>query len=161
MSTIIDDIIRREGGFVNHPNDRGGPTKYGITLSTLRQVRNPYVTANDIKSLTEGEARAIYRDLYLRPFEFVTDASLLELLVDCAVNHGVKKAINFLQSALGVKADGIAGIKTQAALRAESPEQIYRKILAERIKFYGDLISRDPSQSVFAAGWMRRVAEFL
>jgi lysozyme family protein len=63
IDTILDEIIRREGGYVNHPADRGGPTKYGITAQTLgrwRKLDRP-ATATEVKALTETEARAIYR----------------------------------------------------------------------------------------------------
>jgi lysozyme family protein len=159
---IIDDIIRREGSkYTNHPADRGGPTKYGITLETLRRATNPHATANDVASLTEQQARAIYADLYVRPFEWIDDEPLRELMVDCAVQHGVGRAVKFLQAAVGATVDGVAGEKTQAAYRFRPRVIVYRRVLAERIKFYGDIITHDPSQAVFAAGWMRRVAEFL
>lgn len=160
--SIIDDIIRREGSkYTNHPADRGGPTKYGITLETLRRATNPYATANDVASLTEQQARAIYADLYVKPFEWIDDEPLRELLVDCAVQHGVGRAVKFLQAALNVAVDGVAGQKTKAAYDDCRKIAVYRRVLAERIKFYGDIITHDPGQAVFAAGWMRRVAEFL
>jgi lysozyme family protein len=160
--SIIDDIIRREGSkYTNHPEDRGGPTKYGITLETLRRATNPYATANDVASLTEQHARAIYADLYVKPFEWIDDEPLRELMVDCAVQHGVNRAVKFLQAAVGATVDGVVGEKTQAAYRFRPRVIVYRRVLAERIKFYGDIITHDPSQAVFAAGWMRRVAEFV
>ena len=69
--------------------------------------------------------------------------------------------MKFLQAALNVAVDGVAGQKTKAAYRDCRKIAVYRRVLAERIKFYGDIITHDPSQAVFAAGWMRRVAEFL
>ncbi len=72
---IISDILRREGDrYTNHPADRGGPTKYGITLLTLAAYRDamnaggehPSATAADVERLTEVEARAIYSIVFLQ-----------------------------------------------------------------------------------------------
>ena len=63
IEQILDDILRREGGYVNHPADRGGPTNFGITAQTLgswRKLGRP-ATAAEVQALTEPEARAIYR----------------------------------------------------------------------------------------------------
>lgn len=60
---IIDDIIRRKGGFIHHPADRGGPTKYGITAKTLGEWHHlgRTATSDEVSTLTESEAREIYR----------------------------------------------------------------------------------------------------
>ena len=62
---ILDDVIRREGSYVHDPQDRGGPTKYGITQRTLRAWRGQAVTAEDVRQVTRDEARAIYRRRYV------------------------------------------------------------------------------------------------
>ena len=48
-----------------------------------------------------------------------------------------------------------------AALGASDAARAYRKVLAERCKFYGQIISNDRSQAVFAKGWTARLAEFM
>ena len=63
---IIGEIIKREGGFVDHPSDRGGPTKFGITLRTLRAWRGQPVTREDVRTLTKAEARQIYAERYIQ-----------------------------------------------------------------------------------------------
>ena len=65
---IIAAIIRREGGFVDHAADRGGPTKYGITLAVLAAWRGKAVYGADVQALTQEEARRIYQAHYLTPF---------------------------------------------------------------------------------------------
>ena len=165
IDTILDEIIRREGGYVNHPADRGGPTNFGITAQTLgswRQLGRP-ATAAEVQALTETEARAIYRQQYITGpgFETITDAALLHLLVDAGVHSGPKRAVQWLQSALGVTADGVIGPKTRAALAAADQGVLYGKVLGQRLRHLGRLITNDPKQSAFAAGWMNRMAEFV
>ena len=88
---VIQDIIKREGGYVDHPNDKGGPTKYGITLKTLAAWRGEVLTgSDDVKALTKEEATRIYREEYsLKPrFSLIENRSLRNLLIDSGVQHG-------------------------------------------------------------------------
>jgi lysozyme family protein len=105
VESIIDDIIRREGGFVNHPNDRGGPTKYGITAKTLGSWRQlgRVATRSEVAALIKAEAREIYRQRYIVApgFDAITHAALQALLVDAGVHSGPRRAVRWLQEALG------------------------------------------------------------
>jgi lysozyme family protein len=158
---ILEDILRREGGFVNHPADKGGPTNFGITQATLSSFRGQKCTLDDVKKLTKEEARLIYRTEYIDPFAFVSGPKLRALVIDSAVNHGTKRAIMWLQEALGVKVDGIVGTQTEKAMLLAQSTVVYRVFLRRRVVFYGSIIKNNPQQAVFAEGWMRRVAEFI
>src|SRR5688500_15627468 len=57
-------VLGHEGGFLHHPLDPGGPTKFGITLETLARARKAAVDAEDVRTLDRAEAGAIYRALY-------------------------------------------------------------------------------------------------
>ena len=165
IDTILDEIIRREGGYVNHPADRGGPTNFGITAQTLgswRKLGRP-ATATEVQALTETEARAIYRQRYITGpgFEAITHPTLLHLLVDTGVHSGPKRAVQWLQSALDVTADGVIGPKTRSALAVADQDVLYGRVLGQRLRHLGRLITNDPKQSAFAAGWMNRMAEFV
>ena len=159
----IDDAIKREGGFVDHPSDRGGPTKYGITKATLEMIRGRPVSVEEVRNLTRAEAEQIYKDIYIRrpKLDRIEDQGLFLLVFDSAVQHGTRTAVRFLQEALHVPADGVIGPVTIHALRQNDLPTTYRAVLRERMRFYGRIISRDPSQAVFAAGWMNRLAEFV
>lgn len=163
MSRIIDELIRREGGYVNHPADRGGPTNYGITQKTLSAWRKRPVSAQEVKDLTEPEAREIYASMFIAEpkLDLVQDRELRELLIDCGVNHGPARAVRWLQIAVGANADGAIGPKTLAALSESRASDVYRAVVATRAVFYGRLIESDRSQAAFAAGWMKRLAEFI
>lgn len=160
---IIDDVLLREGGYVDHPADHGGPTNFGVTLSTLGAWRGKPVTADDVRSLTEGEARDIYREMYVhRPgFNRIADDRLRSLVIDAAVNHGAKRAVKLLQAALKITVDGTLGPETIKALFATEAKSLYLGLCAERVRFYGRILSADHSQVVFASGWMNRMADFI
>lgn len=158
---IIDEIVRREGGYVDNPNDRGGPTNYGITQDTLSSWRGHPVTAEDVQALSEDEARNIYSARYYTGPNYDHLAEpLRSFMVDSAVQHGPGRASRWLQLALGVTTDGVIGPQTLAAYdRADDPGRILLRVVKRRLKFYGDIIAGNETQRVFAAGWFRRVAD--
>ena len=164
IDAMLDEVLRREGGYVNHPADRGGPTKFCITAATLGDWRRlgRAATAQEVSALTTDEARAIYRQRYVAGpgFEGISHQPLLALLVDAGVHSGPKRAVEWLQTALGVTADGILGLRTRAALGQADPVAVYRQVLAARLRFLGRLITNDRRQAAFAAGWMNRMAEW-
>lgn len=165
---LIDDIIRREGDeYTNNPHDRGGPTKFGITLDTLASYRGHVsVTASDVEALTEVEAREIYDHIYVKPFAPLAGISgpLLGLLVDSGVQHGPERAIKWLQTALGVVSDGDLGPKTVLAWGPHQQNDdmpLYKSVLKARIMFYAHIIHHDPTQVEYIDGWFARVCEFI
>jgi len=158
---VVDNIIRREGGYTNHPNDPGGPTNYGITLADLSEVRGAPQTAANVKALTRDEASMIYLNRYIvGPGFDRLDSPLFELVVDTAVNNGRGRAILWLQRACGAVEDGILGPKTVRAA-ADGGQHTYDALLKLRLKAYGALVSQNSSLSVFIAGWINRVCEFM
>ena len=160
----IDTILKHEGSaFTNHPRDRGGPTKYGITQKTLAAWRSRAVSVRDVRTLTEQEARDIYENLYIsRPgFDRIHDARVQGLVIDCGVHVGTATATRWLQKAAGVKVDGCVGPVTLRAVNSGKPEALYKKVLAARLRHYGRIITDNPSQSAFAAGWLNRAATFV
>lgn len=89
IEKLLDHILRVEGGYVDHPDDPGGETKYGISKRSYPNV--------DIKNLTEQDARRIYTRDFIAPFiDRIKDPRLLTLVVDAAVNHGISRAEKWL-----------------------------------------------------------------
>lgn len=160
---IISDIIRREGArFTNDPVDRGGPTKYGITLVALSDYRGHPCTPADVACLSEGEAREIYRTQYVkRPkFDQIANANLRALVVDWGVTSHPRTSAKALQRAVGVTADGSIGPITLAAVNSADPRALFGAVLSAREAFYRSIVDRDPTQSRFLNGWLNRCAEF-
>lgn len=160
---LIDTIIEREGEYVNHEADMGGATKYGITQDTLTAYRGYPVSENDVEAMTRTEAVSIYVARYIEQprFDDIDNVALASLIIDSGVNHGVTRAAKWLQQAAGVKVDGMVGAKTLEAVNNQNAGTIYRKVLAERTRFYGRIITNNPTQAVFAAGWTARLSEFI
>jgi lysozyme family protein len=87
---------------------------------------------------------------------------LRHLVVDSGVQHGPGRPIQWLQGLLGLTVDGKLGPKTVEAINRRSmSSRQFNRLLAVRIRFYGDIISGNRSQAVFAKGWLNRVTSFL
>lgn len=168
-------IVAREGGYVNDPDDPGGPTKYGVTLDTLRGLR-PGATLADLKRLTRDEAVTIFLDRYYRaPGIDRLPQALQPPVFDMQVNAG-RAAITLLQELLTdlgepVAADGILGPQTEAAA-ARAWERAGALLVdaygIARRNWYYALADRRPSSRKFArtrdggkGGWIRRAEAFI
>jgi len=164
-SSIIDDIIEREKGFVDHPHDRGGPTNFGITAITLGGWRKlgRRATREEVRKLTVKEAGDIYRQQYiLGPgFDAITYIPLRVQVIDDGVLSGAYGATQTLQKALGVRADGVFGNKTRAALTTADPVRIHIRVLKTRLMRYATIVRDDRSQGDFIRGWVARALGFL
>jgi lysozyme family protein len=170
VDQMIDDVIRREGGFVDHPHDRGGPTKFGITKGTLARHLGRPVAIDEVRALTEDVARAIYRREYFDgPRVDRLPPRIQPFVFDAAVNHGPRRAIRLVQQvcdAAGfgpVAIDGLCGPRTAEATAAADRvmgDWLLAALVEERRNFYVALVARDPSQRVFLRGWLNRLDEF-
>src|SRR4029079_16709864 len=100
VNELIDELIEREGGDANHPADKGGPTRFGITETVARA----HGYAGAMASLPREEAAAIYRPLYLLRAKLDAGAQrsgkLAAELFDTGANMGPPVAATFLQRAL-------------------------------------------------------------
>ena len=146
----FERLIKHEGGSVNHPDDPGGETNWGITLRTARA--EDYT--GTMRALTRAQAKEIYRTAYWgRARAEQYDPAIGFQVFDAAVNHGIGNAARFLQRAVGVADDGAIGAITVAAIRAMTVTDVLSRFQAERLDFYTKL-SGWPS---FGKGWVQRV----
>lgn len=172
IDELIDALIEREGGFANHPADRGGRTKYGITEAVARA--QGYRGA--MRNLPRDEAATIYKRLYwLRPrFDQVAkrSAKIAAELFDTGVNMGPAVAATFLQRALSalnrerkdypdLVPDGKIGPATLAALdaflkirRPGGEAVLLRALDALQGERYLRLAERRPANEAFLYGWL-------
>ncbi len=168
IDQLLDELIAREGGYVNHPNDPGGETNWGITVGVARA--NGYQAS--MRQMTRDQAKAIYRRLYWeRPgYDKVATvfAKVAEELFDTGVNMGPGKAGEFLQRALNVlqdesrlTVDGAIGPATMAALnrykqrRGTAGEAVLVKALdALQGERYIRLTEQNARNRSFIYGWL-------
>jgi lysozyme family protein len=173
---VITGIIARESReYSNRAADRGGPTKFGITLAKLAEYRKRPCSSADVEGLQESEAREIYaNDFVSKPgFDKIVDAALRVFVIDAAVQHGPQTAIKMIQRAVHVFPDGVFGPKTQDAVNRVTPRAGLVNMFAERLRFYGAIIAHDKEaqrakdagfdrlQSFNALGWANRMADLL
>lgn len=154
FDTAFHKLLGHEGGFVNHPNDPGGATNWGITERVARL--NGYT--GPMQLLPVDVAKAIYRKDYWTPIRAEDLPEAIRYAVfDAAVNSGNRQAIQWLQRAVGATADGVIGPRTLLAVKTHSPEVVLRRMLSQRLRFMTDL-KNWPS---FSRGWARRIADLL
>jgi lysozyme family protein len=170
IDEMIKDVLQKEGGFVNHPNDRGGCTNKGVTQQTLSNWLRRPATIQDVKNLTTSEAAKIYRlEYYTKPKIDLLPVLIQPIIFDMAVNSGAGKSIKLLQQALYDKsypvgqADGVIGgltVKYADEWVQALGNVAINTLVEKRIRYYKGIIANDPSQKVFEHGWLSRAESF-
>ncbi|MCB1492248.1 MAG: D-alanyl-D-alanine carboxypeptidase family protein [Rhodobiaceae bacterium] len=163
VQPIVD---KWEGGYVNHPLDRGGPTNMGITLATLSAWRGRRCSPSDVKALTRKEAWEIYKSRY---YDVVhgDDLPLSVALAahNAAVLHGTKRSGRFLQQALGaaghaVEVDGIVGRETVGAVAHVDPVRLTDCFFDAQREYFRNIERNRPQDwRAFGKGWMNRFSD--
>ncbi|NDH49013.1 MAG: hypothetical protein EBY41_00425 [Proteobacteria bacterium] len=170
VEEIIDEIIRREGGYVNHKNDRGGPTNMGVTQKTLSNFLGREVSIEEVKNLSKEMAEEIYsRNYYEKPGIAKLPKEIQPIMLDACVLYGPRRAIRFLQTVINeagfgpTAVDGISGPGTRKLAEKANESMggfLINAIVEERIEFCERIVENNPSQSVFLKGWTNRANEF-
>lgn len=173
ISSIIDATIGKEGGYSNHPSDRGGETMWGITAEVARA--NGYTGA--MRNLSRDEAKRIYTDQYfVKPgFAKIHEISpaIAEELFDTGVNMGVGVPAVWLQQWLNglnrqgkdyadIAEDGKIGPATVGALgrliavrgRLAAEDVVLKGLNCSQGARYLDLARRRSANEDFLFGWL-------
>lgn len=151
----FDRVIKFEGGYINDKDDSGGETKYGISKNTFPHLK--------IADLTLADAREIYYQEYwvANKYDNIENCKVAAKIFDMAVNMGARNAHINTQRALmacGVrlKWDGIAGVKTFAAINDTPAEVLCAALRAEQASYYERLAAKRPEKQKFLVGWLSR-----
>ncbi len=181
VTKIAEEIVAREGGFVNDPDDPGGATNHGVTIGTLRRLgidvnRDTRIDVADVRALTRAQAVEIYLEHYFkRPGIAALPEVLQASVFDMYVNAG-GNAVKILQRLLGdmgfpCDPDGAVGPQTiraaQMAFEA-APSHLADAYGIARRNYYYALADKRPASRKFArrrdggkGGWIVRAEEFI
>lgn len=153
--TALSEVLRDEGGFVDHPKDPGGATNKGITIATYRKWIDKDGTAEDLKRITDSQVQKIYRSVYWNAVKGDELPSGVDYAVfDFAVNSGPVRAAKYLQAVLGVAQDGKIGPITLAATKNIDAGDLINALCDRRMAFLKSLKTFD----TFGKGWTSRVS---
>lgn len=164
----FEHLLQLEGGYSNHPNDKGGETNLGIT-DKLDGKADGLVDVNGdgkgdvkIKELRKDQAKLIYKRLFWNPLKAdeIKSQSVAEILFDFAVNSGVGTAARAIQKIVGVAQDGDIGPKTLAEINKKDAKQLFEEIKTFRKQFYARIIVANPKLKTFEKGWNNRINSF-
>ena len=181
VQEIAREIVAREGGYVNDPDDPGGATNFGVTIHTIRRLGldltgDGAVGIDDVKALSRAQAEAIFVEHYFhRPRIAALPEVLQPSVFDMYVNAG-GNAVKILQRLLrqmghDVAVDGVIGPQTADAAHAAhaaAPGHIADAYGLARRNYYFRLADRRPASRKYArtraggkGGWIRRAEEFI
>ncbi|WP_170431916.1 holin-associated N-acetylmuramidase [Ruegeria arenilitoris] len=181
VQQIAEEIVGREGGFVNDPDDPGGATNYGVTIHTMRRLgldldRDGDIDVADVRQLSRAHAINIFtRHYFERPRISMLPQPLQASVFDMYVNAG-SNAVKILQRLLGqfqeaVVVDGVLGTKTAMAVaRAyqKAGDYLVDAYGIARRDYYLRLADRRPASRKYArtrrggkGGWIKRAEEFI
>lgn len=181
VESIAAEIVRREGGYVNDPDDPGGATNFGVTIHTMRRLGldltgDGKVDAADVKALSRERAAEIYvRHYFHEPKIHLLPAPLQPSVFDMQVNAGAN-AVRILQRLLGafghpLRDDGAIGpltIEAAAAAMAAAPDHLVDAYGVARRNYYYRIADARPASRKYArrkdggkGGWITRAEEFI
>lgn len=181
VEQIANDIVAREGGFIDDPDDRGGATKFGVTIHTMRNLgldldRDGDVDVADVRLLTRAQATNIFMKHYFKqPHIDHLPAALQPVVFDMYVNAG-SNAVKILQSVLRefgaiITVDGCLGPQSFEAakiVQEKAKDFLVDAYAIARRNYYFNLADRRVASRKFArsraggkGGWIHRAEEFM
>ena len=160
-------VLEHEGGFVNDPLDRGGATNKGVTIAVWKaqgydKDGDGDIDVADLKLITEADAIMIMKKNYWDRWKAdqIKNQAIANTLVDWVWGSGAW-GIKIPQRILGVKDDGVVGIKTLEAINKQNPNKFLEKLYLARFNFLDGIVASNPSQKRFIKGWKNRMNDLI
>lgn len=160
----LEHVLRFEGGYVNNPADRGGPTSRGVTQRVYDDYRmRKGLGRMPVSGISGEEVQEIYFNGYWKLAQCDRFPQPVDMVVfDAAVNSGPGRAVKWVQQLVGAKPDGDFGPKTLASVSSyigtHGSRNMARDLIGIREGFLDAIVDNDASQSVFKKGWDSRLA---
>lgn len=172
--------LKYEGGakYTNIPQDRGGPTKYGIALNTFAKDTGDLdlfdldgdgeITANDIKMLNYDRAKEIYKKYFWDKMylDEINSCKKAFLVFDSTLNHGPSGSCGLVQKTLirmnlmsSEEYDKDWGPHTRDMLNQADEDSFVSMFQQTRTDYYNAIVAKRPNQSIFLKGWLSRVSQ--
>lgn len=181
VKDIAQEIVAREGGYVNDPDDPGGATNHGVTIHTMRRLGldltgDGKITTEDVKRLTRAQAVDVFIEHYhKRPGVAALPEALQPSVFDMYVNAGANavKVLQRLLTDMGFPCDPDGAIGAQTIRAAQMAQDAAPSHLADayaiaRRNYYYGLADARPASRKYArrrdggkAGWIIRAEEFM
>ena len=172
----VQQVIKAEGGFVNHPADKGGMTIFGVSrkhhpsLWIWKQIDCWVKEGLPAKAITvkaqDNELfmaciEVVYSTLYWEPMKLDQFPNITRYpFFNCAVNIGVPRTIKMIQKLSGALVDGVLGGQTIKAVKDfRDHEELVDLFYQQWQEYYDRIIANNPSQKVFEKGWAARIKE--
>ena len=181
VEEVAAQIVAREGGYVNDPEDPGGATNYGVTIGTMKSLgldlnKDGRVDATDVRMLTRAQAQQIFVEHYFRRPRLsdlppAVQASVFDMYVNAGTN--AVKILQRLVARMGFSAtaDGVIGPQIVAAAHdaaAAAPDHFADAYGIARRNYYYSLADQRPASRKYArsksggkGGWITRAEEFI
>ena len=155
--TALAHVLESEGGWSDDSTDAGGATMKGVTFAVFKEFkRNPHLTKDDLRNISNQDIHDIYKQLYWDKIHGDDLPAGIDYAVfDSAVNMGVGRAAKLIQEAAGVTSDGVLGPASLSAIQKADTKELIAKFSQLKESFYRSLATFQ----TFGKGWLNRVAE--
>ena len=150
--------LKNEGGYTDHPLDRGGATNKGITIGRLSEYLGRPATKEEVKNLNYETIKLIYKKYYwdVLNLDHVLDQSIATALFDIGVLCGTGTAARLCQDVLDINQTRKMDSRTLEAINATTDEKFIPLFAKRNINRFEDIVNNNPSQKVFLKGWKNR-----